>query len=129
LSSKSATRQPPTSRGPPLSPHYFALNPIIDKFSFTLVCHLGSSGQHKTGRHIIQYTIQPEQMQNIYWTQQKRICEEINIYSSMRLACDMCCHLSWGGIRTSIISRLTMRPGLVGTIQFLYVVPESRLVN
>jgi hypothetical protein len=55
-----------THRGTPTPLHYFALNPIIDKFSFTVACHLGSSGQHKAGRHVIRYTVQPEQMQNIY---------------------------------------------------------------
>lgn len=63
LASKSATRKPPTCRRrpPPPTPNrrYFALNPIIDKFSFKKGCQVRSAGQYKTGTHCSVYHFKP----------------------------------------------------------------------
>jgi hypothetical protein len=56
------TPSPPNRR-------YFALNPIIDKFSFKKGCQVRSAGQYKTGTHIVRYIIWSQRrQQNVYGT-------------------------------------------------------------
>ena len=55
LTSKSATRKPPTAPPPTENPRYFALNPIIDKFSFKKGCQVRSAVQYKTDTHCSVY--------------------------------------------------------------------------